>query len=96
MCNLWDGMAITGKSYMDECIARDGRPYGGCAILWLLTLNTAVRELKVKNVKLCGTMIKISNNCEIMCLNVYMPCDGRSEDYNFAEYMDVLGKIQQL
>ena len=40
-------------------------------------------------------MIQISNNCEIMCLNIYMPCDGRSEDDKFAEYMDVLGEIQQ-
>ena len=28
MCKLGYGMAT------DECIARDGRPYGGCAILW--------------------------------------------------------------
>ena len=41
-------------------------------------------------------MIQISNNCEIMCLNVYMPCDGRSEDDKFDEYMDVLGEIQHL
>ena len=47
-----------------------------------LTLQTAVRELKCNHVRLCGIMIQISNNCEIMCLNVYMPCDGRSEDDN--------------
>ena len=81
---------------MDECIARDGRPCGGCTILWKLTLNTAVRELKCNHVRLCGIMIQISNNCEIMCLSLYMPCDGRSEDDTFAEYMDVLGEIQQL
>ena len=58
-------MAITGKSSIDECIARDGRPYGGCAILWKLTLKTAVRELKCNHVRLCDIMIQISNNCEI-------------------------------
>ena len=89
-------MAITGKSYMDEYIARAGRPYGGCAILWKLTVNTADRELKCNHVRLCGIMIQISNNCEIVCLNVYMPCDGRSEDDKCAEYMDVLGEIKQL
>ena len=41
-------------------------------------------------------MIQICNNCEIMCLNMYMPCDGMSEDDTFAEYMDVLGEIQQV
>ena len=88
-------MAITGKSSMDECIAREGRPYGGCAILWKLSLKFAVKERKCNHVRLCGIMVQI-NNCEIMCLNVYMPCDGWSEDDKFAEYMDVLGEIQQL
>ena len=81
---------------MDECIARAGCPYGGCAILWKLTLKTAARELKYKHVRLCGIMIQISNNCEIMCLNVYMPCDGTSEDDKFAEYVYVLGEIQHI
>ena len=31
-----------------------------------------------------------------MCLNAYMPCDGRSDDDNFAECVDVLVEIQQL
>ena len=83
-------MAITGKSSMDECIAREGRPYGGCAILWKLSL-----KFKCNHVRLCGIMIQI-NNCEIMCLNVYMPCDDWSEDDKCAEYMEVLSEIQQL
>ena len=95
MCKLGDGMAITGKSSMDECIAREGRPYGGCAILWRLSLKSTVKELKCNHVRLCRIMIQI-NNCEIMCLNVYMPCDCWSEDDRFAEYMDVLGEIPQL
>ena len=49
---------------MDECSARDGCPYGGCAILWKLTLKSAVRELDSNHVRLCGIMIQISNNCE--------------------------------
>ena len=68
MCKLGDGKAINGKSFMDECIARDGR-----ALLWKLTLKTAVRELKWNNLRLYGIII----NCEIMCLNVYIPCGGR-------------------
>ena len=78
-------MAITGKSSMDECLARYGPPYDGCVILWKLTLKNAVRELKRNHVRLCGSIIEISNNCEIICLNVYMLCDGRSEDDTFVE-----------
>ena len=95
MCKLGDGMAITGKISMDECFAREGRPYGGCAILWKLSLKSEGKELKCNHVRLCEIMIQI-NNCEIMCLNVYVPCDGWSEDDKFAEYMDVLSEIQQL
>ena len=95
-CNR--GRVKTGASSrrsMDECIAREGRPYGGCAILWKLSVKFVVKELKCNHVRLCGIMIQI-NNCEIMCLNVYMPCDGWSEDDKFAEYMDVLAEIQPL
>ena len=70
MCKLGDGMASNGKSSMDECIAKEGRPYGGCAILWKLSLKYAVKELKCNHVRLCGIIIQI-NNCEIMCLNIY-------------------------
>ena len=65
------------------------------AIMWKLSLKSAMKELNCNHVRLCGITIQI-NNCEIMCLNVYMPCDGWSEDDKFAEYMDVLGEIQQL
>ena len=42
--------------------------------------------------RLCGIMIQITrtNNLEIMCIKVYMPCDENSEDEKIAEYMDVL------
>ena len=80
MCKLGDGMAITDKSSTDECIAREGRPYRGCAILWKLARTTAVRELKCNHVRLCGIIIQISNNCETMCLNVFLIYDGMSED----------------
>ena len=78
-----------------NCIAREGRLYGGCAILWKLSLKSALKELKCNHVRLCGIMIQI-NNCEIMCINVYMLFDGWSEDDMFSEYTDVLGEIRQL
>ena len=61
MCKLGDGMATTGKSSMDECNTREEHPYGGCAILWKLTLKTAVSELNCNHIRLCGIMIQISN-----------------------------------
>ena len=30
---------------MDESVPREGRPYGGCAILWKSSLNDLVKEL---------------------------------------------------
>ena len=46
---LGDGMDITGKSSMDECIAREGRPYGGCAILWKLSLNFCSEKAQMQS-----------------------------------------------
>ena len=96
ICKLASNAFITGKSSMDESIAREGRPFGGCAILWKANLNTVVRELECTHERLCGIIIQLGNNVELMCLNTYMPCDGRHEDGNFVEYMEVLSEIEQL
>ena len=46
ICKLASNAFITGKSSMDQSIAaREGRPFGGCAILWKVNLNTVVKEL---------------------------------------------------
>ena len=55
---------------MDKSVPREGRPYGGCAILWKSSLTVLVKELKCNHVRLCGSMIKLSNNSTLMCLNV--------------------------
>ena len=96
LCKLGDKLAITGKRSMDESVPREGRPYGGCAILWKSSLTVLVKELTCNHVRLCGIMIKLSNNSTLVCLNVYMPCDGRAEDNTFLEYMEVLSEIEQL
>ena len=70
-CKLGDKLAITGTSYMDESVPREGRPYGGCAILWKSSLTVLVKELKCNHVRLCGIMIKLSNNSTFMCLNTH-------------------------
>ena len=73
MCKLDDSMAITGKSSVDECIAREGRPYGRWAILWKLSLKSAVKELTgtCNHVRLCEIMIQINklrNHLHVMGL----------------------------
>ena len=54
--SIWKKDAVTQsetKSSTDECIAREGRPYSGCAILWKLTLRNAVRQLKCNHTSQC-------------------------------------------
>ena len=43
--------------------------------MWKMSVMSAVRGLRCNHVTLCGIEIQV-NNCEIMCLNVYMPCSG--------------------
>ena len=70
-------------SHLKELVIENSFKHNMMKLLTLkLSLQTAARELKCNHVRLCGIMIQISNNCEIMCLNVYMPCDGKSEDDN--------------
>ena len=60
------GVTITGRRPMDECIAREGHPYGRYTIMWKVSIKSAaVRGLRSNHVKLCGIKI-INNNCEII------------------------------
>ena len=47
--------------------------YSGSAIMWTFSLKSVVKDLRCNHVRLCGIMIQI-NNCEIMCLHIYMLC----------------------
>ena len=85
-----------GTSAMDSSCIKQGRKYGGTAILWR-------GSIKYKMSPICTTSDRLS--CVEICLNadvsvllfcVYMPCDNRAQGINYAVYQDILAEISHL
>ena len=94
--DLGNEIELIGKSSMDENVSLEGRPYGGCAILYKSSINKCViNEVKCQNQRLCGINI-ILDRFSILILNMYMPCDTNRQDDNLTSYMEVLSEIEQI
>ena len=86
-------VCIQGKSAMPSNVIRQGRPHGGCAILWKSTIKFNVTPIDTISVRLTCVKITIHDNYELLLFNVYMPCDDRSRYGNVLEFQDVLAEI---
>ena len=94
--DLGNEIELVGKSSMDENVSLEGRPYGGCAILYKSSINKCViNEVKCQNQRLCGINI-ILDRFSILILNMYMPCDTNRQDDNLTSYTEVLSEIEQI
>ena len=82
-------------SAMDEAeIGRNGRPYGGCAIIWHNNINLSIEPVQTMSTRICAAHIKADNvNCLIA--SIYMPNDDNSND-NFEIYGDILYELSSL
>ena len=87
---------VTGNSSMDESRPLEGRPYGGCAIVYKTSLNCHIRAITSNHIRLCGVMVAINEVCELLILNAYMPCDTKTLDGNYDVFVDVLGEVDRL
>ncbi len=87
---------VVGKSSIDENIPLHGRPYGGCAIIYKINIKGKIAKVICNPRHLCGVCLIINNNCTILILNAYMPCDNNMQDDNFATYMAVMGEVEQI
>ncbi len=77
---------VVGKSSMDEHVPLIGWPLGGCAIVYKITLNGFIKEVKCCNQRLCGVLLAINSGCTILILNAHMPVDNYRHDENFTIY----------
>ena len=60
---------IHGISQMSENVLLQGRPYGGCAILWNARLSLSISRIYMNNDRACGIHVKNSEyNLMILCL----------------------------
>lgn len=70
-----------------------GRPYGGCAILWRADLVGNVSVLSVNSNRVCALYFHTANY-NILLVNVYMPYENN--EASAAEFSDILSLIENL
>ena len=63
-----DSFGYTGVSGFDNSNVLQGRPYGGCGILWRLDIAHSVRMLTIDSKRLCAIRIERSEWKSCLCL----------------------------
>jgi exonuclease III len=84
-----DNVYVHGVSGMNDSDIAQGRPYGGCAILWRDSLKCKVTPISINNKRLCMVRVQFDMYCFLLC-TIYMPCDTDYDQSNIAVYNDVL------
>ncbi len=52
---------VVGKSSMDEHVPLIGRPFGGCYIVYKITLRGFIKDVMCCNQRLCGVLLAINS-----------------------------------
>ena len=86
-------VCMQGKSAMPSNVVLNGRPHGGCVILWRSNLKYSIIPIDTISVRLNCIKINVCENYSILLFNVYMPCDDRSSHGNINEFQDILSEI---
>ena len=80
-----------GVSGMSDALLQ-GRPYGGCGIIYRKTLSDKVCPLSFTSKRLCAALLTISNK-SILCVCVYFPTNYHDVDSS-AAFLGMLGEIE--
>ena len=77
----------------DNSVILEGRPYGGCAILWKSSILADVLPLSVDSRRICAVRV-CSSNWKLLLVNVYMPYENDSvSTEEFAQLLSVLDDL---
>ena len=75
-------------------VGRQGRPYGGCMIIWKRSLTVPVYQINTLCNRVCAATIN-SDTINLLIINVYMPVDDGSLN-SFNIFNDVINEINRL
>ena len=75
-------------------IDRQGRPFGGCAIIWKRTLTSPVSPIETLTPRVCAVTLNNIND-KFLLLSVYMPVDNNNV-LSVNEFTIVLEEISRL
>ena len=82
-------------SGMDRYSMLEGRPFGGCAILWPNNLNLKVTPIISNCKRLCVVSIAIENVNVVLC-NLYLPSSCANHSDKLSEYSETLNTVSGL
>ena len=79
-------------SGMESGVLLQGRPYGGCSILYRKSLSSFVSPLRSCSNRFCGVLFVDSNGVSYLLVCVYMPSRGSSSAC--SDYLNTPGELQ--
>ena len=97
-CNYFDtkiqGVKSLCISGMNDSVFLQGRPFGGCAILWKDSINANITPINVSCNRVCALSLEYDNNKIVLC-NVYMPCNSYI-DGDVSQFKNVLDSLSAI
>ena len=88
-CNCYTVSAMS-----DTDVGRQGRTFGGCAIIWNNSLNIQMFPINLTSTRICAVEGKWLND-SFLFINVYMPVLDQSMQNN-NEFVDTLNEISSV
>ena len=85
-CHVISGM--TGETISN------GRPYGGCGIIWKNNISYNVHKVTTVSRRICAVQFDIDNTSILLCC-VYMPT-GLNNSANAEEYNQILNELASI
>jgi len=63
----------------------DGRPFGGCAIIWRASMNLQAMPIECNSRRVCGVLFT-NQNIKLLCICVYMPFEHDASSHEEFQY----------
>jgi len=86
-----DSFAYAGVSGFDNSAVLQGRPYGGCAILWRSDIASTVTVLNCDSKRLCAIRLD-GNQWNLLIICVYLPHEDNQVNNN--AFIDELSRVE--
>ena len=85
-----------GISGMNDETFMEGRPFGGCAMLWLKSMLCKITPIILDFKRVCAVKEVLNDNRSFILINVYMPCNATHNNSSLYEYNQILQQISSL
>lgn len=90
--NLFQYYSVHGVSAIDTSTLLQGRPHGGCCIIYNNYLTSCIKIIPTVSNRLCCLSLSL-NSIVMYMFCVYMPCNVNNNTESLHSYIDVLSEI---